>query len=107
MKIKKELKGFPFYFGEKARFKKGDLVALPTIFGKLIYAGVVVGKGKDKYGEHQKIKVIKSTTKRHKIGEIVKARLMDLAYLQKFGEIPESEIKKIKIKYLKKLGKMI
>jgi len=97
------------YHSSKARFEKGDLVVLPSIIGTPIYAGVVIGKGKDKYGEHQKIKIVKTWGKKplHKIGETAKARLMDLAWLQKFGEMPPSEIKHLTGKKLKKLQRMI
>lgn len=94
------------FAGSKAKFKVGDLVFLPTMFGGAIYEGVVIGRGTDKYGEHQKVKVLHSHSDWHKAGEITKVRLMDLGMLTKFGEMPKKEIKKITPKTLKRFQKL-
>jgi len=74
------------YHGSKALFRKGDVVVLPSFLsGTPIYMGVVVGKGRDKFGEHQKVRVTKAWSDYNKVGEIKKVRLMDLASLVKVG----------------------
>jgi len=101
-------KGFPFYKGLKARFKRGDLVALPNLFGnKPIFDGIVVGKGRDKYGEYQKVKIAYYQNEPEKIGMIQKVRLMDLASLMKFGEIPAKDISKWTVRKLKMTAKKL
>lgn len=85
---KKIPKGFPFYGGEKAKFPKGELVFLTDAFmGNPIFAGMVVGRGKDQYGEHQKVKILWSGSRYDKVGETKSVRLMDLASLRSLGNV--------------------
>jgi hypothetical protein len=106
------IKGFPLYEavykGEKARFKRGDLVTLPSLFGgKPIFDGIVVGKGKDKYGEYQKVKIVYYQNEPKKVGMIQKVRLMDLAWLWKFGEVSSKEIPKMTTRKLRMIVKRL
>ena len=70
------------YYGSKAQFENGDKVMLPNPFlpGIPCFFGVVVGKGKDEYGEYQEVKI---ASPNNRSGEIKKCRLMDLAWLTK------------------------
>lgn len=66
----------------KARFENGTKVELRDLFfGRVIFSGVVVGKGVDEYGEYQEVNITSPASRagNHKV------RLMDLQLLRKVG----------------------